>query len=509
MLADIEERTRTIESDLRTAAERAGGRIAGPPGADDARATGDPELLEEVVCLVEWPMVIAGEFDHAFLDLPSEILVTAMRHHQRYFSLTDASGSLLNRFLAVANCAGDPTGAIRRGNEWVLRARLADARFFWEDDRKTPLEARGESLERVSFHEKLGSYAAKTRRMVRLAESILPAFVESGARPDRDAVARAVALCKNDLTTQMVKEFPELEGIVGGLYARADRLPEAVARAVYAHYLPRGADDPLPATTEAMVLSLADRFDTQAGIFLLGIVPTGSRDPYALRRSVLGACRILIEARIHLSLRRVVDQALEGYGEAALEGFVPRAQAHAALLEFYRGRLQYLGEQASLRHDSVRAALAASSDDPCDARLRMGALEEIRRAPGFEALVLAHKRIKNILPDGGPRADLDPARLKEKGERDLYRALESARRAADAALARRDYLAALHGIAGLGPSLDRFFEEVMVMAEEPALRANRLALLLEIARLVLRVGDFSEIVVEGEASRAAVRGRER
>ncbi len=505
VLADIAARRAAIEAQLGRAASAAGGRIVPPPGR--AAAEGDPDLLEEVTHLVEWPTVIAGEFDAAFLDLPAEILVTSMRHHQKYFSLQDAGGRLLNRFLAVANCVGDRSGAVRRGNEWVLRARLADARFFWEEDRRHRLEEHGATLDRVTFHEKLGSYARKTARLARLVPPLAEAFAAAGLSPNAGAAERAAALCKNDLCTQMVKEFPELEGIVGGLYARADGLPEPVAAAVYGHYLPRGGDDPLPRTPEGAIVSLADRLDTQAGIFLLGIVPTGSRDPYGLRRSVQGACRILMENRVRLPLRRTLDRALDGYADPAPEGAVPRDQALGALLEFYRGRLQHLGETASLRPDSVRAALAASADDPSDARLRMAALDALRARQGLEPLAQAHKRIKNILPDR-PGGTFDPAGLREEAEKALHRSLEEARPGIEAAAGRGDYLGALQQIARLGPPLERYFKDVMVMAEDPALRANRLALLRSIGELFTRVGDFSEIVLEGEPAGAAPRRAE-
>jgi glycyl-tRNA synthetase beta chain len=502
VLADIAERRGAIETQLAQAARGAGGRIAPPPGG--APADGDPELLREVTHLVEWPTVIAGEFDAGFLDLPAEILVTSMRHHQKYFSLQDAGGRLLNRFLAVANSVGDRSGAVRRGNEWVLRARLADARFFWEEDRRVRLEEHGDSLDRVTFHEKLGSYARKTARLARLVAPLSEAFTAAGSAPNAGAAERAAVLCKNDLCTQMVKEFPELEGIVGGLYARADGLPEPVAAAIYSHYMPRGADDPLPRTPEGALVSLADRLDTQAGFFLLGIVPTGSRDPYGLRRSVQGACRILIENRVRLSLRGIVERALDGYTDPAPEGAVPREQARDALLEFYRGRLQHLGETASLRPDSVRAALAASADDPSDARLRMAALDALRAGHGLEALAQAHKRIKNILP-ARPAGTADPRALREEAEKVLYSSLEEARPGIEGAAGRGDYLGALQQIARLGPYLERYFKDVMVMDEDPVLRRNRLALLASIGDLLTRVGDFSEIVLEGEPAAAPAR----
>jgi glycyl-tRNA synthetase beta chain len=498
--ASVDERRAMVERQLAQAAGRDDGVLAAPPGSP-AGAEGDPDLVREVVQAVEWPHVIAGGFDEAFLDLPQEILITAMRHHQKSFSLRSRAGRLLNRFLAVADMDGDPTGAIRRGNEWVLRARLTDARFFWEEDRRTPLRQHAASLERITFHEKLGSYARKCDRMAGLAGPVCDAFAAAGATISRDAVAEAVRLCKADLTTQMVKEFPELEGVVGGLYARADGCEEAVAAAIYAHYQPRGAEDPLPPTAEGSIVTILDRVDTQAGVFLLGIQPTGSRDPYGLRRSVLGTCRVLIENKVRVSLGALIDRALAAYASDRIEAGRELPAVKAGLLEFYRGRLQHLGEAGGRRQDSVRAALAASMDDPYDAWQRMQALDAIREDAGFVSLALAHKRVKNILKDR-QAPGYEEARLKEEAERAMDRALRSAAPAIEAAQSRSDHLQALREIARLGPALDRFFNEVMVMVEDSRLRDNRLGLLQAIARLFLRVGDFSEIVVEGEAAPA-------
>jgi glycyl-tRNA synthetase beta chain len=501
--SSIDERRRMIEKQLSQAAGRSGAILAAPPGSP-AGAEGDPGLLREVTETVEWPHVIAGTFDVSYLDLPQEVLVTAMRHHQKSFSLRHPSGGLLNRFLAVADTEGDPEGIIRKGNEWVLRARLADARFFWEEDRRIPLRQHAASLARVTFHEKLGSYARKCERMVGLAGPLIDAFERPGIKVSRQAVEEAVRLCKADLTTQMVKEFPELEGIVGGLYARADGCPESVAAAIHAHYLPRGGDDPLPPTPEGSIVTLLDRMDTQAGIFLLGIQPTGSRDPYGLRRSVLGTCRILIDNKVRVSLEDLIRRALAAYEKDAIEGGVPVSEAEESLVEFYRGRLQFIGEAAGFRQDSVRAALSASMDDPYDARERMAALDAIRGDSGFASLVLAHKRIKNILKDrqtSGYDADL----LKEEAEAALHRALRAVEPAIETTRARADHLQALREIARLGPALDRFFDEVLVMDKDARLRDNRLGLLQAIARLFLRVGDFSEIVVEGEPAATPAR----
>ena len=503
VLADVRERRAAIAEALLEAAQKAGGRIASPPGAAAAGGgEADPELLDEVNQLVEWPAVLTGEFDPGFLDLPAEILMTSMRHHQKYFALRSPSGEPLPRFLTVANVKADPKGAIRRGNEWVLRARLTDARFFYEEDRRRPLEAFGAELARVAFHEKLGSYAEKRDRIARLAGVLAPAFASSGSATDAAANARAALLCKNDLTTQMVKEFPELEGIVGGLYARADRSPESVARAIYEHYLPRSLEDPIPGTGEGALLSLADRIDTQCGIFLLGIVPTGSRDPYALRRSVQGACRILIEKRISLSLRAVLADGLRGYAGQAIDGATGEPAALAALLEFYAGRQEFLAVESGLRPDSVRAALSASSDDPYDARLRTQGVDSFRAEKGFEDLAVIHKRIKNILKDQPEDRRFEPGRLQEGAEKILAGRLESALAPITEARGRRDYPAALVAVAGLREPIDQFFGEVMVLAEDRALRDNRLALLRSIATLFLQVADFSEIATAADRTPA-------
>jgi len=514
VVADVGERRALVARLLAEAAAAAEGRIATPPGTVATADDSDPGLLDEVTDLVEWPTVLTGTIDASFLALPGEILLTSMRHHQKYFALVDAAGSMQPRFLAVANVREDRSGAIRRGNEWVLRARLSDARFFWEEDRRAPLEAASPLLDRVAFHEKLGSYAAKSARIVRLAEALLPAFADAagataGAPPDAAAVRRAAALAKNDLTTQMVKEFPELEGIVGGLYARADGLGEKVAAAIYHHYLPRSLDDALPATSEGAIVSLADRLDTQAGIFLLGLVPTGSRDPYALRRSVQGACRILIGNGVSLSLRSVLETALAGYAGVASKDAVPPGTALAALLDFYAGRQEYLGGEAGIRPESVRAALAAGTDDPCDARRRMTAVDAFRDQPGFMDIAAAHKRIKNILQGQPETGAPDPARFKDAAEKALAERLAAARPAVEEAGRRRDYPAALAAIAALREPLDRFFTEVMVLAEDKALRANRVALLQAIAALFLGVADVSEIAAAAAPAGGPVAGGRR
>jgi glycyl-tRNA synthetase beta chain len=493
VLADVAERRAEIARQLAGAARTAGGALATPPGMSPAGDDADPELLDEVTELVEWPLIISGGFDAKFLELPAEILLTSMRHHQKYFALRAPGGALLNRFLSVANVAQDAKGAIRRGNEWVLKARLADARFFFEEDRKRTLESVGPELERVAFHERLGSYAAKSRRVERLAGFLLPAFAAAGARPDADAVRRAAAIAKNDLVTQVVKEFPELQGIVGGLYARADGLPPAVADAVYDQYRPRSQDDAIPATVEGAILSLADRVDTQAGIFLLGIVPTGSRDPYAIRRSVQGACRILIERRVGLSLQALCGEALRGYASERPDGALSDEAARAALIAYWAGRQEFLAVEVGLRPESVRAALGAGADDPYDARRRMEAVDAFRDQAGFADLASAHKRIKNILQGQDALSAFDSGRLRDDAERALAQRLEAVRAGLSRSIETREYAQALAAIATLREPLDRFFTDVMVMADDRAVRANRLALIRDIAALITQVADVSVI----------------
>jgi glycyl-tRNA synthetase beta chain len=494
VVVDPAARRDRIATALAAAARAARARLATPPGVRPRGDDADPELLDEVTDLVEWPTVLQGEFDPAFLALPQEILLTSMRHHQKDFALVDETGRLAARFLAVANVKDDPNGVIRRGQEWVLRARLSDARFFFQEDRKAPLESFGPALERVAFHERLGSYAAKARRIADLAASLRPAFESAGHPVEAVSLERAAALSKNDLCTQMVGEFPELQGIVGGLYARADGLPEPVAEALYDQYLPRSADDTAPRGALGALLALADRIDTQAGIFLLGLVPTGSRDPYALRRSVQGACRILIERGVRVSLPETLQRAIAAYAGMDIKDAVAPAEALSTLLEFWRGRQEFLAAEAGFAVDVVRAALGAGDGDPAEARRRMEAVRAFRPTPGFDDLAAAHKRLRNILAGQKDAAvPFEAARLKEPAERGLAERLGAVRPAVQAAVARGDHAAALGQIASLREPVDRFFGEVMVLAEDPVLRKNRVALLRDLAALFLTVADFSEI----------------
>ncbi|HKY31348.1 MAG TPA: glycine--tRNA ligase subunit beta [Candidatus Polarisedimenticolia bacterium] len=475
------------------------------------RARSDPALLEELTFLVEWPGVVAGRFPEEFLEIPEPVIVTAMRHHQKYFPAETAGGRLAAGFLAVINQDSDPDGAIRKGNEWVLKARLSDARFFWREDRKKSLQQRLPDLARVSFHEKLGSSLERSRRLEALA-GVLAGWAGLGPA-DAAAAREAARISKADLVTGMVGEFPELQGVMGGIYARAEGLPEATAKAIEEQYLPASPLGARPATPAGAVLALADKLDLLSGCFAAGLIPRGSADPYGLRRAALGVCLLcvhepLASARGRIPLRRALHEALDGYARQGVAVEHPGDVA-SALHDFIGQRLRFLMEEAGSRLDTARAVLAAGADDLHDAWLRARALTELRgpaHEQDFLALASSAKRIRNILaqarergddPDGAP---VEAARLADAEEKELHRAVARVGEAIEEPIARRDHASALRAIASLRPHVDRFFDKVLVMAPDAGQRRNRLALLQGLSRLLSRVAEFSEIVVEGESS---------
>ncbi|MDI9613367.1 MAG: glycine--tRNA ligase subunit beta [Acidobacteriota bacterium] len=482
VLVDPAERRERIESELAARAAEAGGRLLE-----------DRALLETVVNLNEAPSVVRGDFEERFLSLPQEILITVMREHQKYFSVLDAEGRLLPCFLAVVNRFSDPGGEIRSGHERVLRARLADAAFFWETDRRQTLEERAPSLKNVLFQEKLGSYDEKTRRVLEL----LPRLAEALGRGECLADLRAAArIYKCDLVTEMVKEFTDLQGIVGGLYARAEGYPETVWRAVYEQYLPKSTASPSPSTVTGAILALADRLDTVTGCFSIGLVPSGSGDPFAVRRQGNGILKILFDHRLSLSLGQAIGWSLAAHGRGA-------GDTAAELGRFFEGRLRFLFEEMGFAYDCVNAVLAAGWDDPLDALDRLRALEEMRRETDFLSLASNFKRVANILAKAGDEAgepdspaEPEESLLAEGAERDLYRSLLGIRPEADEARRRHDYVRALRLFASMRAAVDAFFTDVMVMTEDRAIRRNRIALLASISRLFNSVADISRIVVE-------------
>jgi glycyl-tRNA synthetase beta chain len=451
-------------------------------------AVDDATLLDILAHLVEWPGLVRGSFDAAYLELPEEILVTAMREHQKVLPTRDAAGALAPHFLAVADHAGDPKGFIARGNEWVLNARFADARFFWDDDGKLPLEERVPLLARLSFQEKLGDSFRKAQRVEALSERLA---VDLGLGESVAEVTRAAQLARADLVTDMVREFPDLQGIVGGLYARRDGESESVWQAIYDHYLPAGADDALPRDEVGRVVALADRVDTLAGFFALGLVPTGSRDPYALRRAALGVVRILLEGALRLDLPAAIRAATALHDLAGVTGDEVAASLHPFLLD----RLRFLLERRGFRHDEVEAVLTTDCPDVTDAAERVAAVAAVRRQPDFGPLAVAFKRVQNILAQAGSPAggELDPALMSDDSERQLAGDFYQARGILDELIGARRYEEALSVMASLGPSLDRFFTDVMVLVDDEAVRRNRLSLLGAMRDQFFRVARLSEI----------------
>ena len=474
----------------------------------------DKSLLDTVVNLTEWPSAILGSFDPEFLELPEEVLVTVMRDHQKYFAVEDAKGKLLPHFLAVLNTDGDPAGLIRHGNERVLRARFNDARFFWQTDQKHPLRDRVSWLKNVTFQKDLGSYYEKTLRVQRLCSWICEIIKQNEVAVRPGVVHKAACLAKTDLTTELVKEFTELQGIVGGLYARVQTLDrgmaaatqQLIAQTIYDQYKPESAEDSAPRTVEGAVLSIADKAETIAGMFALGMQPTGSKDPFALRRQANGVVRTIAEHKLPVGIGHLFQLARETYRDSAAEKkFSREIKYEDAIRAFFRERLEfYLRDHLGYKYDVVNAVLAADADDVVDAVARAEAVSKVRASADFASISVAFKRIKNILrqaKEAGKRigATVDVAAFREDAERTLGQQIPEIARAVDAFRKGQDYSRALSEISKIRPAVDAFFDRVMVMVEDDALRANRLALLQTMLKEFSTIADFSEIVTEGKA----------
>jgi glycyl-tRNA synthetase beta chain len=468
----------TFEEDLRKnfvilSAEERRKRIRAVP----TKYKCDNDLLNTLINLTEWPTPLTGNFDPAFLDLPGEVLTTVMKVHQKYFSVAGKDGRLLPQFVAVTNTDGDPDGLIQLGNERVLRARFNDARFFWNSDQKRKLSERVQDLAHVTFQAKLGSYLEKTNRVVALVNEL-----------GGDAHAeRAALLSKTDLTTELVKEFTELQGIVGGLYARAQGEPEAVAAAIYDHYKPVSMEDSIPRTLTGQLVAITDKLDTLRGCFSIGMIPTGSKDPFALRRAAQGIVKIIVEGKLRLPIRQHLS------GDAALE-------------EFFFDRVRYyFREIRGFRYDEVNAVLAASSaagsDDLADIEERLIAVQQVRPTADFEPLAASFKRISSILKQA-QLADLDfplnPALLEPGPEAELHTHFVAVGKVLREL---SDYPSKLERIASLRPAVDLFFDKVLVNAPDPAVRHNRLALLHSVLTEFSTIADFSEIVTTSQETK--------
>jgi glycyl-tRNA synthetase beta chain len=469
-----------------------------------ARWREDAELLKTVVNLTEWPSAILGSFDKEYLSLPEEVLVTVMRDHQKYFAVEDAAGKLAPHFLAVLNTDGDPDGLIRHGNERVLRARFNDARFFWDTDQKTPLVNRVEMLKAFTFQKDLGSYAAKAERTAKLAGKLCSTLAKSSLKVDGGAVEQAARLAKTDLTAELVKEFTELQGIVGGLYAKAQGLPEKVATAIYDQYKPGSTEDSAPRTLEGAVLSIADKADSIAGMFALGLVPSGSKDPFALRRQANGIVKTIVEHKLTLNLATILADARDGYqGSEAEKKFTVSGEAYVQVVRgFFRERLEfYLRDVLGLAYDVVNATLTAGTDDVVDAVARASAVAKTRPSSDFESISVAFKRMKNILRQAAETKKavaepFNPAALKDAEEKKLAEAVPGVAKKVKELSSRREYEPALLEISRLRPAVDAFFDKVMVMVEDEELRAQRLGLLQTLVNEFSSIADFSEIVTK-------------
>jgi glycyl-tRNA synthetase beta chain len=514
------------------------------------------DLLDEVTALVEWPVPVAGRFEERFLELPREVLISTLQDHQRYFAVEDSHGRLLPSFITVSNIESRDPSKVREGNERVVRPRLADAAFFWAQDRKQTLVSRRDALDAMTFQVKLGSLGDKTRRVQGLAGEIAADGIG-----DRSEAERAAALCKCDLLTAMVGEFPELQGIMGTYYALADGEPAEVAVAIREHYLPRGAGDELPETHAGLAVAIADKLDTLAGIFAIGEKPTGAKDPFGLRRAAIGLLRIIIEKRLDLDLRKLISVALTNVradveriraakaaaGSGAPTSKPPNAGAAAAsatvsagdgavqvgppaggatsntsapanaaparassappaedqVYDFIMERLRayYLerppapGAATTFTTEMFDAVLATKPGSPLDFDARLKALRAFLDLPEATALAAANKRIANILRKSGESAagSVDTEALKDPAESALWDAMEQLRSRVATEVAQREYANALGRLAQLRPPVDAFFEKVMVMDEDPRLRKNRLALLAQLHGLFIGIADLSRL----------------
>ena len=480
VIADVELRRHTIRKALDQVCRTL-------PGT---RWREDHALVDKMTHMTEWPSVLAGSFDPEFLALPEEVLVTVMRDHQNYFAVEDTSGKLAPHFLAVLNTVATEAGqaVIRHGNARVLRARFNDARFFWQFDQRISLEDRVPLLENVTFQKDLGSYALKSTRIAELSARFAALLHTIGIALDAAALATAARLAKTDLTTELVKEFTELQGQVGGLYATAQGLGATVADAIYDHYRPASMDDRIPRTLEAQVLALADKADTIAAMFSLGMEPTGSKDPFALRRAANGIVRILAEGSLPLTLSQVVTAT------AALP------ETATNINRFFAERLDfYLRETRGHAYDVVKAVLAAGSDDVRDTVARAEAVTAVRGSHDFAAISSAFKRMQNIVSQAAEKgyavAEPEVLHFTQPYEAEFWAQAKHAGLAFDALCEDENYQLALAKLASLRAPIDNYFDQTMVMTDDEVLRSNRLGMLHFLIRTFSRIADFSEIVV--------------
>ena len=478
VIASFTERRADIARQLQAAAERVGGGV---------RPIDDAALLDEVTALVERPNVLVCEFEKEFLNVPQECLILTMKANQKYFPLLDASGKLTHQFLIVSNIQPADASAVIEGNERVVRPRLADAKFFFDQDRKKTLESRVEGLGKVVYHNKLGTQGERVERVRAIAKAIAHQLGDAQLVALADLAAK---LAKTDLVTDMVGEFPELQGTMGRYYALNDGLDMAVADAIEDHYKPRFAGDELPRGDVGVVVALADKLETLVGMFGIGNLPTGDRDPFALRRHALGVIRMLVEKDLPLDLQALLSSAVPAFGDKITE-------ATAQLVEFFYDRLSVSLREQGYTAQEVEAVLALRPQRLSDVQKRLEAVRAFAALPEAQALAAANKRVGNILKkaEEAVQAQVNAALLVEQAEKDLYAALEQVAPKAQQQFAAGDYTASLQTLAVLRAPVDAFFEHVMVNAEDPALKANRLGLLAALYDTVNRVADLARLAI--------------
>ena len=471
-----EDRRETILKEANKLAKKAGGSLYE-----------DANLLEAVTHLVEYPCPILGEFGKEYLELPKEVLISVMKKHQRYFSIVNSNGSLLPNFIAISNNKVKNPAVMKAGYERVLKARFSDARFFYEEDKKKPLKEYIEKLKSVVFQEKLGTYYEKVERIVKLA-----CYIADKIAPDSKEISeRGAFLCKADLVTQMVYEFPDLQGIMGREYARLSGEKQEVADAIYEHYLPRFAGDKLPDSRAGDIVSIADKIDTIIGCFGVGLIPTGSEDPYALRRQTLAIANIILGKSYQISVSDLIDRAMDIAGQKIERG---RGEVKNEVIDFFKSRLKNQLVSDGFSYDVVDAVFSARFNDILDAVNKVKALSELKTLEYFSPLAIAFKRAANIIKEnkyGSP----DPALLKEDAEKELYDSFNSIKSDVEKLVEEKMYLDAMKKIAEIRGSVDKFFDKVMVMVEDKSLRENRLNLLSNISKLYGELADFTKIII--------------
>ena len=472
VIADIEQR-KTI---IREKAQQAAVAVNGIAHIED-------DLLEEIAALNEWPVPVTGNFDPRFLALPAEVLITTMQTNQKYFPVKNADGGLLPHFITFSNIESSRPESIQHGNERVVTPRLADAEFFWNQDRKKTLEARVESLSNIVFQEKLGTVADKSARVAKLAE-----FIANRLDADVEQAKRAALLAKTDLMTEMVGEFGNLQGIMGRYYALAEGEASEVAWALEEQYFPKQSGSPTASSRIGQILAIAEKIDTLAGIFSAGLIPTGDKDPYALRRAALGSLRTLIENGLNLNIRDLLSVALNLFNHS-----FDRESTQAAVVDFVFDRLKGYCLDKGYTADEFDAVMSLAPDEPLDFMQRLAAVKAFRQLPEAESLAAANKRIRNILK----KSDTAPAEsigtLVEPQEQQLLAAAQQSAKDIQPLLAQRDYQATLNRLAQLRDDVDAFFDHVMVMCDDPELRANRLALLNLLSEQFLTCADISRL----------------